>query len=64
MFQKLQAGTTDDTLTVADRLQAFLSGRLGERITLKELSRFLGYSEKICVGRVPALHGLALFTAP
>ncbi|GMV51114.1 helix-turn-helix transcriptional regulator [Nitrospirales bacterium NOB] len=46
MFQKLQAGTTDDTLTVADRLQAFLSGRLGERITLKELSRFLGYSEK------------------
>ena len=46
MFQQSQTRLVDDTLTVADRLHAFLSGRLRERITLKELSRFLGYSEK------------------
>lgn len=46
MFQQSQTRPTDDTMTVADRLHAFLSGRLRERITLKELSRFLGYSEK------------------
>ncbi|WHZ22174.1 MAG: hypothetical protein OJF47_001286 [Nitrospira sp.] len=32
--------------TLPGCLQAFLSKNLGERITLKELSRFLGYSEK------------------
>lgn len=32
--------------TLPGRLQAFLSKNLDERITLKELSRFLGYSEK------------------
>ncbi|ULA62079.1 MAG: hypothetical protein LZF60_420013 [Nitrospira sp.] len=31
---------------VVERLCAFLSGRVSERVTLKELSRFLGYSEK------------------
>jgi AraC-like DNA-binding protein len=31
---------------VVERLRAFLSGRVSERVTLKELSRFLGYSEK------------------
>ncbi|MBA5872952.1 MAG: helix-turn-helix domain-containing protein [Nitrospira sp. CR1.2] len=46
MFQQSQTRLVDDTLTVADRLHTFLSGRLRERITLKELSRFLGYSEK------------------
>lgn len=32
--------------TLPGCLQTFLSKNLGERITLKELSRFLGYSEK------------------
>lgn len=32
--------------SVAERLCAFLSDRVSERVTLKELSRFLGYSEK------------------
>lgn len=32
--------------TLPGRLQAFLSKNLDARITLKELSRFLGYSEK------------------
>lgn len=31
---------------VVERLRAFLSSRVSERVTLKELSRFLGYSEK------------------
>lgn len=31
---------------VVERLCTFLSGRISERVTLKELSRFLGYSEK------------------
>ena len=36
----------DESDRVAERLRTFLSGHLNERITLKELSRFLGYSEK------------------
>lgn len=31
---------------MVERLRAFLSSRVSERVTLKELSRFLGYSEK------------------
>lgn len=31
---------------VAERLRTFLSARISERVTLKELSRALGYSEK------------------
>ncbi|MGC3975759.1 MAG: AraC family transcriptional regulator [Nitrospira sp.] len=31
---------------VAERLRTFLSARVSERVTLKELSRLLGYSEK------------------
>ena len=31
---------------VAERLRTFLSARVSERVTLKELSRVLGYSEK------------------
>lgn len=31
---------------VSERLRTFLSVRVSERVTLKELSRFLGYSEK------------------
>lgn len=37
---------SDQQAAVVERLRVFLSGRVGERITLKELSRFLGYSEK------------------
>ncbi|MET0514653.1 MAG: AraC family transcriptional regulator, partial [Nitrospiraceae bacterium] len=33
-----------DSLT--ERIQTFLTGNLRNRITLKELARFLGYSEK------------------
>ncbi len=33
-----------DSLT--ERIQTFVMGNLGNRITLKELARFLGYSEK------------------
>lgn len=32
--------------TLSERLQTFLSRNLGARVTLKELSHFLGYSEK------------------
>lgn len=32
--------------TLSGRLQTFLSRNLGRRVTLKELSHFLGYSEK------------------
>lgn len=32
--------------TLSGRLQTFLSRNLGKRVTLKELSHFLGYSEK------------------
>ncbi len=45
-FRPTATSSPEDTMTVSDRLHAFLSGHLGERITLKELSRFLGYSEK------------------
>ncbi len=41
----LQAPSPD---TMQERLQMFLSKNLREPVTLKELSRFLGYSQKYC----------------
>ncbi len=48
---------------VSERLRTFLSVRVRERVTLKELSRFLGYSEKYashvfqrCMGRPFSTH--------
>ena len=34
--------------TMQHRLQIFLSKHLGQRVTLKDLSAFLGYSQKYC----------------
>lgn len=40
------SGNTFVQDAVAERLRTFLSARVSERVTLKELSRLLGYSEK------------------
>jgi len=45
LFSRMgHTGRIQDSL--AERIQTFVTGNLANRITLKELARFLGYSEK------------------
>ncbi len=45
---RLQDSQTPGPGTMQHRLQIFLSKHLRERVTLKDLSAFLGYSQKYC----------------